>query len=59
MKIHVLFIKLDIAKAFDLFSWAYLLEVLAKLGFGARWMDWISLTLVSSSSRILLNGIPR
>jgi hypothetical protein len=57
-KIPTFFIKLDIAKAFDSLSWAYLLEVMEKLGFGARWRDWISLALASSSSRILLNGIP-
>jgi hypothetical protein len=55
-KIPALFLKLDIAKAFDSVSWAYLLEVLERLGFGARWRDWISLTL-ASSSRVLLNGI--
>jgi hypothetical protein len=37
---------------------AYLLEVLERLGFGVKWRDWISLALSSSSSRILLNGIP-
>jgi hypothetical protein len=57
-KIPALFLELSIAKAFDSLSWAYLLEVLEKHGFGAWWRDGISLALVSSSSRILLNGIP-
>jgi hypothetical protein len=34
------------------------LEVLERLGFGARWRDWITMALASSSLRILLNGIP-
>jgi hypothetical protein len=57
-KTSALFIKLDIAKAFDSVSWAYLLEVLEALGFGTRWRDWISLILSSTSSRVFLNGIP-
>jgi hypothetical protein len=57
-KMSALFIKLDIAKAFDSVSWAYLLEVLERLGFSPKWRDWISLALSTASSRILLNGIP-
>jgi exonuclease III len=53
-----LFLKLDISKAFDSVSWAYLLEVLQNLGFGQRWRDWICLLLSTASSRVLLNGIP-
>jgi hypothetical protein len=50
------FLKLDIARAFDSVSWVFLLEVLQRLGFGAKWRDGISLTLSTSSSRVLLNG---
>jgi hypothetical protein len=57
-KMSVLFIKLDIAKAVDSVSWAYLLEVLERLGFGPKWRDWISIALSTASSRILLNGFP-
>jgi len=35
-KYPALFLKLDIAKAFDTVRWDYLLEVLTQLGFGAR-----------------------
>jgi hypothetical protein len=53
-----MFLKLDIAKIFDSISWAYLPEVLQKLGFESNWRNWISITLSTSSSRILLNGTP-
>jgi hypothetical protein len=50
------FLKLDIARAFDSVSWVFLLEVLQRLGFGAKWRDGISLALSTSSSRVFLNG---
>uniref|UniRef100_A0A8R7R3W9 Reverse transcriptase domain-containing protein n=1 Tax=Triticum urartu TaxID=4572 RepID=A0A8R7R3W9_TRIUA len=56
-KKSALLFKMDIAKAFDSISWEYLLELLQKLGFSARWRDWIALLLQSSSSAVLLNGV--
>jgi hypothetical protein len=57
-KCKALFIKLDISNAFDSVSWAYLLEVLVILGFGAKWRNWIAALLASSSSPVLMNGKP-
>jgi hypothetical protein len=51
--------KLDISKAFDLVSWAFLLEVMKKVGFGTIWCDMVSGLLATSSTQILLNGVPR
>jgi hypothetical protein len=36
-KILALFIKLDIANAFDTLNWTYLLSIMEHLGFGLRW----------------------
>jgi hypothetical protein len=52
----MLFIKLDIAKAFDNVQWEYLLEVMEQLGFEQQWRDIIALLWGSTSSHILLNG---
>jgi hypothetical protein len=52
-------LKLDISKAFDSVSWPFLLEDLEKLGFGPVWRDVISGFLMTSSTQILLNGVPR
>jgi len=51
-----LFLKLDIAKAFDTVRWDYLQEVLEQLGFGQRWRKWVTTLLATSTSTVLLNG---
>jgi len=53
-----LLMKLDISKAFDSVRWDYLLTLLQKRGFPSRWMNWIASILATSTSRVLLNGIP-
>lgn len=53
-----LMMKLDISRAFDAVNWAYMMEVLSVLGFGLKWRNWLSSILLSSSSKILLNGNP-
>jgi hypothetical protein len=50
---------LDIYKAFDSVSRAFLLEVLNHLGFGNTWCNLISNLLTTSTTRVLLNGEPR
>lgn len=57
-KSPLIFLKLDVAKAFDSVCWGYLLEVLEAMCFGQRWRDMISIILASSSSRVMLNGSP-
>jgi hypothetical protein len=57
-KIASLFLKLDISKAFDSVSWAFLIEVLSHLGFGPIWRNLISILLFTSSTQVLLNGSP-
>ena len=49
---------MDISKAFDSIFWPFLLEVLQSLGFGQIWRDIISGLLSTSSTQVLLNGIP-
>jgi hypothetical protein len=55
-KIPMLFLKLDISKAFNTVSWPFLMEVLQAWGFGESWRRWIEDLLSTASSRILLNG---
>ena len=57
-KIPALLLKLDVSKAFDSVRWDYLLDLLQRRGFPSHWRNWIAATLTSSTSKILLNGIP-
>ncbi|KAK1668638.1 hypothetical protein QYE76_056797 [Lolium multiflorum] len=52
----LVFLKLDVAWAFDSVSWPYLLDMLRARGFSDRWRDWIAMMLATSSSRVILNG---
>ena len=53
-----LLFKLDIRKAFDSVRWEYVLDILQRCGFPSRFRDWIAALLSTSSSRVLLNGVP-
>lgn len=58
LKKPTLLFKLDIKKAFDFVRWDYLLSLLSRRGFPTRFRDMLTALLQSSSSRVLLNGIP-
>jgi hypothetical protein len=38
-------------------SWAFLLEILSRLGFGPKWYGLVSNLVVTSSTHVLLNGM--
>ncbi|KAE8805592.1 hypothetical protein D1007_18258 [Hordeum vulgare] len=56
-KTPALLLKLDIAKAFNSVSWEYLLKLVQRLGISARWRDWITALMSSSSSACSLNVV--
>jgi hypothetical protein len=55
-KTDAILLKLDITKAFDTVDWAFLLEVLKKLGFGHKWITMVCGLLGSASTRVVVNG---
>jgi hypothetical protein len=57
-KLPMLFMKLDISRAFDSVRWDFMLELMQRLGFGQRWRDLLCLLWGSTTSKIILNGIP-
>jgi hypothetical protein len=48
---------LDFERAFDRIEWSLLFKALEKLGFGLKWIKWVSSLYTSVSSSIKLNGI--
>jgi hypothetical protein len=57
-KKSAILLKLELAKAFDSVSWPYLLDMLPARGFGCRWREWMAMILATSSSQVLVNGLP-
>jgi hypothetical protein len=51
-----IFLKIDLARAFDSVSWPFILEVLRARVFGEKWCVWIINILSTSSLKIIING---
>lgn len=49
---------MDITKAFDSVSWAFLMEVPWHIGFGTVWCNMVANLLSTSSTQIFPNGDP-
>src|SRR4051812_4305712 len=54
----LILLKIDFEKAFDSIEHAAILEILRFKGFPSLWRTWVKLLLDTSSSAVLLNGIP-
>ena len=53
-----LLLKMDIEKAFDHVNWDFLMDVMSKMGFGHRWINWIKWCCSTATFSILINGSP-
>lgn len=52
-------VKTDMSKAYDRIEWNFLAVVLEKLGFAARWIQWVMACVKSVSYSFLLSGEPQ
>ena len=50
--------KLDIEKAYDQINWVCIIKILIKMGFGAKWVNWVKRCISTASSFVLVNGSP-
>lgn len=50
--------KLDIEKAFDQLNWSYLISILRQMGFGERWIKWITFNISTVKYSVLINRSP-
>ena len=51
-------IQLDLAKAYENISWAYIKEVLRAYAFDQNWIRWVMALVTTTNFSILLNGAP-
>lgn len=51
-------VKVDFEKAHDCVSWGFFRYMLVRMGFGARWRQWMEALIFNSSVSILVNGSP-
>ncbi|RVW99827.1 putative ribonuclease H protein [Vitis vinifera] len=53
-----LLLKLDIEKAFDHVNWNFLIDVMSRMGFGHKWINWMKWCWFTATFSILINGCP-
>ena len=50
--------KVDFEKAYDTVAWSFLFDMLKRMGFDRKWIQWIRACVSSTSLSVLVNGSP-
>lgn len=58
MRLLKLLFKVDFAKAYDLVSWNYLLEMMRRMSFSEKWVTWVKECISTAKANVLVNGSP-
>ena len=45
-----------IEKAYDHLNWNFLIQVMEKIGFGGKWLNWIRWCISMATFSVLVNG---
>lgn len=53
-----IFFKVDFAKAYDSVDRNYLLDMMERMNFPKKWVDWMESCISTASANVLVNGSP-
>ena len=54
----LLFLKLDLSKAYDMVEWGSLFQIMGRMGFPAQFIHMISLLFQDAAAAVKVNGVP-
>ena len=49
---------LDIEKAYDNISWSFIIQILKRMRFGAKWVEWIRWCISTATFSVLIKSSP-
>jgi hypothetical protein len=55
-KVGYMAVKLDMSKAYDRVEWVFLEEVMKKMGFEVKWINWVMKCITTVQYDLLING---
>lgn len=53
-----LLVKVDFSIAYDYVVWEYLRDIMGRIKFGNKWVNWMEVLVYSSIMSVLVNGSP-